>query len=145
MTDYYKALGISPQATDKEIKSSYRKLAKQYHPDVVGDDADNIKRMYEIQEAYKILGEPAKRKIYDDNRLAQKAQMGAKVQSRKGAGNDDAKTGSPAPDMSQFEHFFGFQPGKGMETYQDKKSGTKKADGPMKPEEMFASFFRKIK
>lgn len=142
MTDYYKTLGISPQATDKEIKSSYRKLAKQYHPDVVGDDADYIKRMYEIQEAYKTLGEPDKRKLYDKNRLAQKSQMGAKVQSRKCGGNDD---GSPAPDMSQFEHFFGFRPGKGMETCQDTKSGTKKADAPLKPEEMFASFFRKIK
>ncbi|MFQ7874088.1 MAG: hypothetical protein ACLRJU_08450 [Enterocloster sp.] len=42
--------------------------------------------------------------------------------------------------MSQFERFFGFQPGKGMETYQNKNT-TRKPDGPMKPEEMFAAFF----
>ena len=57
MKDYYKTLGVSEQATEKEIKAAYRKLAKQYHPDVVKDDADKRQRMYEVQEAYESLGD----------------------------------------------------------------------------------------
>ena len=61
MKDYYKTLGVSEQATEKEIKAAYRKLAKQYHPDVVKDDADKRQRMYEVQEAYESLGDEGSR------------------------------------------------------------------------------------
>lgn len=138
MTDYYKVLGITSQATDREIKYSYRRLAKEYHPDVVGDDKKKAKKMYEIQEAYKVLGDPITRKAYDEKWT--KTRNGLNT----GGGTPGDECG-PAPDMSRFEQFFGFQPGKGMETYHDKKSSTVKPEGPMKPEEMFASFFGKKK
>ena len=52
MKDYYKILGVSPQADDREIKAAYRKLAKKYHPDVVGEDQEKRPIIHEIQEAY---------------------------------------------------------------------------------------------
>lgn len=132
MKDYYKILGVSEQAAEMEIKAVYRKLAKQYHPDVVKDDAEKTQRMYEIQEAYECLGNAESRKEYDKERM----KPCSKDSNQRGQGNEQ-----PAPDMSQFERFFGFQPGKGMETYQDKKNAARKPDGPIKPEEMFAAFF----
>ena len=69
MKDYYRILGVSEQAAEKEIKAAYRKLAKQYHPDVVQDDAEKTQRMYEIQEAYECLGDEKSRKEYDKARM----------------------------------------------------------------------------
>lgn len=141
MEDYYKILGISEHATEKEIKAAYRKLAKKYHPDVVRDNPEKTKRMYEIQEAYGCLGDEEKRKKYDEERSRDAADFNKKKNRSGEKKYQDQNGGQTAPDMSQFERFFGFQPGKGMETYHDKKSGVKKPDGPIKPEEMFAAFF----
>jgi len=62
MKDYYKVLGVSPQADEKEIKSAYRKLAKKYYPDAVRDNPELTERMYVIQAAYEVLGDEEKRK-----------------------------------------------------------------------------------
>jgi len=140
MTDYYKTLGISPQADEKEIKSAYRKLAKKYHPDAVRDNPELTERMYEIQAAYEVLGDEEKRKQYDESLKA-----GPGRQKRAGQPGGNPFGGNPNPDMSQFERFFGFQAGKGMETCQDKRTGARKADGPINPEELFAAYFGKKK
>lgn len=134
MTDYYKVLGVASGASEKEIKAAYRRLAKEYHPDVVGDDPLKQQRMYEIQEAYSVLGDPKKRAGYDQKRKNTPPQ-GEK------AGAEE--TSGPVPDRSAFERFFGFQPGKGMETYHGQKK--ENAEGAMKPEERFASFFQHIR
>src|SRR5437764_439428 len=63
--DYYKVLGVSSSATDKEIKTAFRKLSKQYHPDA---NKGSEERFKEISAAYDVLGEPAKRKEYDEDR-----------------------------------------------------------------------------
>ncbi|MDD5940442.1 MAG: DnaJ C-terminal domain-containing protein [Lachnospiraceae bacterium] len=63
--DYYEVLGISRDATDKEIKTAYRKLAKKYHPDANPGDKDAEKKFEEVGEAYSVLSDPKKRKIYD--------------------------------------------------------------------------------
>jgi molecular chaperone DnaJ len=63
--DYYKILGISRTATEKEIKAAYRKLARKYHPDVNPGDKNAESRFKEISEAYNVLSEPEKRKQYD--------------------------------------------------------------------------------
>ena len=63
-TDYYALLGVPPDATTAQIKSAYRKLAKQYHPDV-NDSPDAAERFREITEAYDTLTDPDRRRRYD--------------------------------------------------------------------------------
>lgn len=62
--DYYETLGVSKDASDAEIKSAFRKLAKQYHPDVSKEENAEAK-FKEIQEAYAVLSDEQKRKQYD--------------------------------------------------------------------------------
>ena len=64
-TDYYKTLGVSRSASDKEIKSAFRKLARQYHPDVNPGDEAAEQRFKEINEAHEVLGNNDSRKKYD--------------------------------------------------------------------------------
>jgi curved DNA-binding protein len=64
--DYYATLGVAKAATDKEIKQAYRKLARKHHPDVNPGDKQAEVRFKEINEAYEVLGDPAKRKKYDE-------------------------------------------------------------------------------
>src|ERR671932_2309171 len=64
--DYYQILGVSKTATDKEIKQAYRKLARKHHPDVNPGDKSAEMKFKEINEAYEVLGDPAKRKKYDE-------------------------------------------------------------------------------
>jgi len=63
--DFYKVLGVSDKATDKEITRAYRKLAKQFHPDANPGSEDRFK---EVSTAYDVLGDAAKRKEYDEVR-----------------------------------------------------------------------------
>lgn len=136
MKDYYKILGVDRKAPSEEIKKAYRRLAKQYHPDVVKDDAIKQERMYEIQEAYSCLINEEQRKKYDADRLKAFGKTTDAGRSHKGAAEPSETYG---PDMSQFERFFGFQPKKGMETYRGQKAA--KPEAPVVPEEMFAAFF----
>ena len=64
--DPYKVLGVSKDASTKDIKRAYRKLAKQYHPDARPDDKKAEERFKDISEAYAILSDPEKRKLFDE-------------------------------------------------------------------------------
>jgi len=64
--DYYNALGISKTASPEEIKKAYRKLARQYHPDLNPKDTSAHKKFQEINEANEVLSDPEKRKKYDE-------------------------------------------------------------------------------
>jgi curved DNA-binding protein len=64
--DYYATLGVSKTATDKELKQAYRKLARKHHPDVNPADKAAEAKFKELNEAYEVLGDPAKRKKYDE-------------------------------------------------------------------------------
>jgi molecular chaperone DnaJ len=66
--DYYKTLGVSKGATADEIKKSYRKLARKYHPDANEGDAKAEERFKEISEAYTVLSDDKRRKEYDEAR-----------------------------------------------------------------------------
>lgn len=63
--DYYELLGLKKTATEKEIKSVYRKLAKKYHPDTNANNKEAEQKFKEITEAYNVLSDPEKRKLYD--------------------------------------------------------------------------------
>jgi curved DNA-binding protein len=71
--DYYETLGVPRDASDAEIKKAFRKLAREYHPDVAKNKKQAEEKFKEINEAYEVLGDPAKRKRYD--------QLGANWQS----------------------------------------------------------------
>ncbi|HEY8420487.1 MAG TPA: molecular chaperone DnaJ [Thermoclostridium sp.] len=63
--DYYEVLGVSRNADETELKKAYRKLAKQYHPDMNPNDKEAEAKFKEINEAYAVLSDPQKRKQYD--------------------------------------------------------------------------------
>lgn len=65
MKDYYEILGVPRNATEKEIKSAYKRLAKKYHPDLNPGNKEAEEKFKEINEAYEVLSDPEKRKRYD--------------------------------------------------------------------------------
>src|SRR5512142_2705889 len=64
--DYYKTLGVAKNATEKEIKGAYRKLARKHHPDVNPGNKEAEAKFKEVNEAYEVLGDKEKRKKYDE-------------------------------------------------------------------------------
>jgi len=92
--DYYKILGISKTATEKDIKTAYRKLARKYHPDLNPDDKNAEIRFKEINEANEVLSNPNSRKKYDkygedwkhgeEYEKAQRQQQGQSQSSQQG-------------------------------------------------------------
>lgn len=67
MKNYYEVLGLTANATLAEIKNTYRKMASQYHPDK-NSASDATAKFRQVQEAYEILSDTDKRKMYDENR-----------------------------------------------------------------------------
>src|SRR5690349_20607831 len=63
--DYYAILGVPRTATDAEIKKAFRKLAREYHPDVAKDKKQAEEKFKEVNEAYEVLSDAEKRKRYD--------------------------------------------------------------------------------
>ena len=104
--DYYAVLGVASSATADEIKKSYRRLAKKYHPDANANDEKAAERFKEISEAYTVLGDATKRKQYDDMRRLG-AFGGFAGGARPGAGrpNAGAPGGAPGGGSFRFEDF----------------------------------------
>lgn len=103
--DYYEILGVKRGATDEEIRKAYRNLAKKHHPDV-SKSPDAPARFAEVQEAYDVLSDPQKRRLYDSGGLGAGAGGGR-------GGVHTWSTGGPGVDLDAeelgeiFESFFG--------------------------------------
>jgi DnaJ-class molecular chaperone len=101
--DYYEVLGVARSATDDEIRKSFRKLARQYHPDVAKDKKTAEEKFKEINEAYEVLSDPEKRKKYDQ--LGPNWKQGAEFRPPPGWQN---RRGQPAGGRQEdFETHFG--------------------------------------
>ena len=74
MIDYYRVLGIKATASQAEIKSAYRKLARKYHPDVNHDSESAAEQFALISKAYTILNDPQERAYYDDQLNTQRTR-----------------------------------------------------------------------
>jgi molecular chaperone DnaJ len=98
--DYYEVLGVSRNATDDEVRRAFRKLARQYHPDVNKDDGAEA-RFKEINEAYEVLSDQQKRRVYD--------QFGHAAAQGFGAGGANPFETFGFGDI--FESFFGHRAG----------------------------------
>jgi curved DNA-binding protein CbpA len=99
-TDYYKILGVPPDASEEEIKGAYRYLAKFYHPDV-NKAPEAVKHFIEVQKAYETLIDPIQRKEYDDrNRKEFKRDFqstSATVPVEHRPGQDSPQVSNPFP------------------------------------------------
>jgi molecular chaperone DnaJ len=101
--DYYATLGVKRGASAEDIRKAYRRLARRYHPDVNPGDKSSEEKFKQIQEAYNVLGDPKKRKLYD--------QYGFYSDQFKGGAGPGAGAGAGF-DFSGFD-FSGFPGGEG--------------------------------
>ncbi|WP_025755152.1 molecular chaperone DnaJ [Mycoplasmopsis cricetuli] len=119
--DYYEVLGVSKTATEKEIKTAYRKLAMKYHPDR-SKEPDAEKKMQEVNEAYEILSNSEKRQMYDQY------------------GHDGANANFSSQGFNGFSGFGGFE-----NIFQDIFSGfggsSRRRKGPIKGEDKEHNYF----
>ena len=111
--DYYKVLGVERGASEADIKSAYRKLARKYHPDVNPNNKKAEAQFKDVNEAYQVLGDPEKRRKYDqlgadwEHGLDQEEILRRYAASQGREGTHGA--GFEAGDMSDFfSQFFGF-------------------------------------
>jgi curved DNA-binding protein len=92
--DYYNILGVSKTATQDEIRTAYRKLARKHHPDLNPNDKEANKRFQQINEANEVLSDPEKRKKYDQyGKDWQHAEAFEKAQQSAGAGRQTGGRG----------------------------------------------------
>lgn len=148
--DYYKLLGVSRSATEKEIKSAYRKLARKYHPDVNPGDSKAEAKFQDINEAYEVLGDKESRQQYDQfgaNWKHARAGGGPRPGGHHGQGQpfdfdfdfsnfDFGGAGGGAAGGNIFEQMFGGGGGR-RRPNRPQKGGNSKADISISIEEAF--------
>ncbi len=123
--DLYDVLGISPDATEDEIKKAFRTLARKYHPDINPGDKEAENKFKEINEAYEILSNPEKRKEYDELRSA---ASGASFRTPEG---------ETAYDFTDFNVRYGGDFGSIFEDLFGFRKGADYSHGPARGEDLF--------
>ena len=106
MKDLYQILGVAKTASDSEIKSAFRKLARKYHPDLNKDNKEAAEKFKEVNAAYEILGDKEKRKKYDNNEIDDEV-VDAALDSEE---TEDVDLGDPMDYLSKFEAYFDDKP-----------------------------------
>ncbi|MFH1351290.1 MAG: DnaJ domain-containing protein, partial [Pseudomonadota bacterium] len=121
--DFYEILGVSKSATQGEIKKAYRKLARKWHPDINPGNKEAEQKFKEISRAHEALGNPEKRKLYDEfgeeglqsgfdtEKARQYKQWGAYQQAGRGRAAQDFGRYQSYEDI--FGDLFGFETGPG--------------------------------
>ena len=122
--DFYEILGVQRNASDDEIKKSYRKLAMKYHPDRNKDDKESERKFKEVSAAYEILKDSEKRSAYD--------QYGHDAFRQGGGGQGFGDFGGGFSDI--FEEFFGGGFG-----------GQSRQRGPQRGNDLRKKFFKNIR
>ena len=120
--DYYQVLGVAKDATQDEIKKAYRRLARKFHPDLNKDDPTAQEKFQAVNEANEVLGDPEKRKKYDEYgehwRHADDIEAQRRAEKQRGGGSSSYSytyggqsfEGSTADDYSDFfEQLFGYR------------------------------------
>jgi len=117
LINYYEVLGVSRTAKAAEIKQTYRKLAKQYHPDTNQGSAEAEQKFKEVQKAYETLSNDDTRQQYDQKlagastgRTAPNGQTAGNRTSNRTTTSAGSKDFDPRDVQTQFERFFGFNP-----------------------------------
>jgi curved DNA-binding protein len=135
--DYYETLGVARTATEDEIKKAFRTLARKYHPDVATDKKAGEAKFKEINEAYEVLGDPEKRKKYDQLGQYWDRQGGPPPPgeardfggfSSEGAGGGPEVHFEGTGFSDFFEQFFGGA--RGFEGFSQGRAGRSAAAGP---------------
>ena len=127
--DYYATLGVTKAASEKEIKQAFRKLARKYHPDVNPGDKAAESKFKEINEAYEVLGDPAKRKKYDELGANWRLYEQAEAQ------------GGPNPFAGQWNVNTGGAPGAGYRTVSPEEFEEMFGGGGSPFSDFFTTFF----
>lgn len=117
--DYYKVMGLNRDADAKEIKLAYRRLARKYHPDI-SKESNAEEKFKELGEAYEVLKDPEKRKVYDEYAANWQAHQQANATSQSSAWETDGRA-EHQYSHDFFESLFGGMP---PHFYQQQQAGT---------------------
>lgn len=124
--DYYATLGVTRTASDADIKKAFRKLAREYHPDVAKDKKRAEEKFKEVNEAYEVLGDTAKRKRYDE--LGANWKSGADFQTPPGWQNYTGQRRRAGGGMGKADYDFQFG-GTGFSDFFEQIFGARRGGG----------------
>ena len=144
--DYYKILGIAEFETAENIKSAYRKLAREWHPDIAGNSPETLLRFKEINEAYEILSNKIKKEEYDRARKFYNYARGKSNQQENNP-NTASKTDRKEQKKEQFQSFsFKWEDFINKKQQEIKYKKERENSNPRRGEDIFADIdiFKKV-
>ncbi|GMA99916.1 DnaJ domain-containing protein [Pelosinus sp. IPA-1] len=144
MKNYYDILAVRRESSQEEIKKSYRRLSKQYHPDLNPGNKDAESKFKEITEAYGTLGDQEAREQYDAtlHTAGANESFQERGKPRPKQPNYSTETFNMGDVGRRFEHFFGYDPktGERNQNFAGTSQGKKKS--PLDTSHIFEGFFK---